>query len=59
MKEKQHNRYSWYAKNYGKDLIYQTRLRLAKKLGFTPYNGRLSTRLHFYLLEAELGVILH
>lgn len=47
-------KYDWLSKNYGKDLIYETRLKLAKKLKLkvkTP-------KMYGYIMEAELGIIL-
>ena len=47
--------YSWRAKNAGKDLVYQKRVELVRKLGL-----KVSTpRMYAYIMEAELGVILH
>ena len=46
-------KYSWYAKNYGKDFIYQTRLKLwnnKKPKTSVMYN---------YITAAELGIILN
>ena len=52
---KQHNKYSYTAKNNGKDIIYTTRLRLINQLNIdTNKSGRIYT----YYLEAYLGVII-
>lgn len=55
-KRKQHSKYSWSAKNYGKDLIYQTRLRLAEKMGL--YKRDVGVELWSYLYDAYSGIVL-
>jgi hypothetical protein len=54
-KSKRHSLYNWRAKNYGRDLIYQTRLRLAEKLKIKSKTAKM----YCYLLNAELGIILY
>lgn len=49
--------YSWIAKNEGKDLIYETRLRLIRKMKLNPFGTR-KQKLYSYFMEAELGIIL-
>jgi len=51
---KQHSKYNWLAKNHGKDLIYQTRLKLAEKRKLKSK----SSTMYGYLMSAELGIIL-
>lgn len=48
-------RYSFKAKNLGKDLIYQKRLELIERLGI---NHNKSSKLYNYYMEAYLGIIL-
>ena len=50
-------KYDYYSKNFGKDVIYQNRLKLADKLGININNT--SRRVYTYLMSAELGVILN
>ena len=47
--------YSDYAKNYGKDLIYYTRLRLFDKLGIDYLKN---PKLYSYYMTAYLNIIL-
>lgn len=47
--------YSFYARNFGQDLIYQNRLRLIEKL---KININKSSKLYNYYMEAYLGIIL-
>lgn len=49
------SKYGWYAKNYGKDNIYTTRLRLCEKYN---YNIHLSADFYSYIMAAKLGIIL-
>lgn len=49
--------YDWYSKNYSPDKIYTTRLKLARKLKIDIRNT--SKQMYHYLMEAELGIILH
>lgn len=49
-------KYDYYSKNTGKDLIYQSRLRLADKLGINIENS--TSSMYAYLMRARLGVIL-
>ena len=56
-KRKQHSKYSWSAKNFGKDLIYQTRLRIAERMGLTLEN--MSDSVWSYVYDAHLGIVLH
>ena len=48
--------YDYQSKNVGKDLIYQTRLRLACSMGIDIENT--NSRMYAYLMEAKLGIIL-
>ena len=52
---KQHAKYSYTAKNNGKDIIYTTRLRLINQLDIDINK---SGRLYTYYLEAYLGIII-
>ncbi len=52
---KQHSKYSLSAKNNGKDMIYQSRIRLAKKLGIHIIN---TPRVYSYLINAHLNILL-
>ena len=56
-KRKQHSKYSFAARNYGKDFIYQARLRLVAKMG-AKRKTKASSRFRSYVMEAELGIIL-
>ena len=47
--------YSYIAKNYDRDIIYNTRLRLMKNMKFN-YNK--SPQRYSYYMKAELGIIL-
>ena len=47
--------YSFRAKNFGKDLIYQNRLRLIDKLDI---NVNKNSRIYNYYMEAYLGIVL-
>ena len=49
--------YNWVSKNYGKDLIYETRLNLIKRLKLDI--TKVSSKMYHYILEAELGIILN
>lgn len=57
-KRKQHSKYSFAAKNSGKDLIFQTRLRIAERMGLSLDMVE-NIHLWSYLYDAELGIILH
>lgn len=48
--------YNYYSKNFGKDMIYQNRLKIANRLGIDMSNT--SSRMYAYLMSAELGIIL-
>lgn len=48
-------KYDWLSKNYGKDLIYETRLKLARKL---KINKQKSPKFYSYIMAAEIGIIL-
>ena len=56
-KRKQHSKYSFTARNCGKYLIFEARLQLAKRMGLNKRN--VSIALWHYLLDADLGIILH
>jgi len=48
--------YNWKAKNSSCDLIYETRLRLVRKMKF---NYKLTAKRYSYYMNAYLGIILH
>lgn len=48
-------KYSYYAKNYSSDLIYQTRLRLIRDKNI---NVNKSAQMYSYYMAAYLGIIL-
>ena len=50
-----HSKYSYTAKNTGKDLIYETRLKLVKRL---KIDINKNPRMFGYVMNAELGIIL-
>lgn len=50
--------YDYKSKNLGRDLIYENRLKIAKKLGVNPEKVG-SSRLYSYIMEAEMGIILN
>ena len=50
------NAYDYYSKNHGRDLIYQTRLKLVKRLKINKHSN---SKIHSYIMEAELGIILN
>lgn len=49
-------KYNWKSKNLGRDLIYENRLKIAKKLGLDTKKA--GSKLYTYLMSAELGIIL-
>lgn len=49
-------KYSYYAKNTGRDLILYNRLILAKKMGLDI--RKVGSKMYSYLMQAELGIIL-
>ena len=51
-------KYSYYAKNIGKDTVYSVRLKLAEKMGIDMYKTK-SSRVYSYLMDAYLGIILN
>ncbi len=50
-----HHKYNYQARNVGKDLIFQTRLRLVEKLNIDKTKN---LRLWHYVTDAELGILL-
>ena len=48
-------KYSYYAKNYNKDKIYYTRLKLIEKLGIDMNKN---SKRYSYYMNAYLGIIL-
>jgi hypothetical protein len=48
--------YSYSAKNSGKDLIYQNRLKLIYKNGFNVHS---SPKMYSLFIEAYLGIVLY
>lgn len=55
MKRVLQSNYSWYAINYGKDLIYQNRLRLIYR---HKINIHSSPKMYSYYMDAYLGILL-
>lgn len=51
-------KYDFKNKNYGKDFIYVSRLKLAKKLGIDIYGKFKTSSMYHYINEAKLGIIL-
>jgi hypothetical protein len=47
------SQYSWYAKNYGKDNVYVTRLRLIREQNI---NIKSSPQMYAYYMAAYLGI---
>lgn len=50
-----HSKYSYTAKNVGKDLIYETRLKLVRRL---KIDTNKNPKIFGYVMNAELGIIL-
>jgi hypothetical protein len=48
--------YSWIARNYEKDLIYQNRLRLIAKKNINIHKSK---SMYIYYMNAYLGILLY
>jgi len=53
---KQHSKYSYSAKNSGKDLIYRTRLKIIYKMELNEHS---SSKMYALFMDAYLGIVLN